>query len=306
MFGFNKPISVKEYLDRYNRLISSGSFISKEVESILKKIESAINDYLRKYEDMMEPVKHNLLKEVIRNISDIRARYATATRQEHQEAYNHIASLFDKYASLGPVYLLRHATRSQTEGREMSEMGVKESKKFAELIRDEILLVPKEVQVIIRTSELKRTDLFARVISYINKSDAGKHVKFSIDQDKRLFLEAYSDRAEKAYIQTLSKYTDKFDAFMDWVEKKSPWDELIRDKEDPGPELVLRNMTGFVQEAQGWASRNDSIYPIVIGISHGWRLDILCYTLTKERKVLSTSEFAKFENNRFYYKGKWY
>ena len=51
MFGFNKPISVKEYLERYNHLISSGSFVSKEAESILKKIESTISDYLHNHKE---------------------------------------------------------------------------------------------------------------------------------------------------------------------------------------------------------------------------------------------------------------
>jgi len=309
MFG-SKVINVEFYLGKIKHNLKSSSklFNFKENENYAKKIYDFVDYYIKKNDIEIHQNKLYYLKKIRDYLLDF---IVLCDKEKDRNKINELFLLlieeFNRYALFGSVYLLRHPDKTKEKGRSLSFLGVKQAKHAAELIKNDILLSPKPVKIEIYTSEIKRTEIFAKIIGHINKEKIDKDdIEFFQKEDERLFMGPISQGVYNLHEEAIKEYGNKADfiCFKNWLNKTKGFDKEIQEGGISDPIKVRNNIIAFVNFAIEEIS-NQNYYTIVIGISHSWILDTWLYHYTGIQEIISTAEYAKVEFNELYYRGKW-
>ncbi len=305
----SKTINVEFYIKKIeHNLKFSKIFNFKENKNYAQKIYHFVDYYIKNNNIEIHPNKLYYLKKIKDYMLNFIAGCDKETdRKEINNLFLLLIEEFNKFALFGSVYLLRHPDKTKEKGRNLSFLGVKQAKYVAELIKDEILLSPKPVKIEIYTSEIKRTEIFAKIINHINKAEKiGKNVEFYQKEDERLFMGPLSQGVFDLYEKAIKEHGDKADlvCFKNWLNREKGFDKEIQEKGINDPITVREAIIDFVNFAQERASDQD-YYTIVIGIGHSWMLDTWLYHYTGIEDIISTAEYVKVEFNELYYKKNW-
>ncbi|MFC1723017.1 histidine phosphatase family protein [Nanoarchaeota archaeon] len=306
----SRVVNVEFYLSVIKEKLSlPESFNWKENKDYAMKIMKFIHYYINKRHQEMHPDKLAHLKNARQELVEfIKLCNSQALIPEIAERFSKIENELDKYASNGCVYLLRHPDKTKQPGRSLSALGVKQAKHVAEMIKEDILLSPKKVRVVIRTSEIKRTKIFAKIIKHINKAKKiEKDVVVSLEEDKRLYQGSFSQSVIDIYMRLCKEHgSQKGDylTFKAWVNKKEGFDEEIKTLGIEDHAEVRRKVGEFVKNARKKV-KDKEYYTIVVGISHSWILDVWFLKYMAIQEIVGTAEYAKVELDKFFYKRKW-
>ncbi|MFC1728611.1 hypothetical protein ACFLZ7_04060 [Nanoarchaeota archaeon] len=316
MFLFpTKQVNVEFYLDKLkHNIISSAPFNFRQNINYAERILGFLHEYTEKRKGELHPIKLGHLKEIRTNL--INFIDALMKKDKNEVLFVKLRVAFENYASSGSVYLLRHPDKFKVEGkaltpgkgRALSSLGVKQAKEFAEMIKEEILVSPKPVKVIIRTSEVNRTHLFANIIKQINKAHKldNKKIEVSQAEDKRIFIGPVSENAWQLVELAVKKHGRKGElfGFKDWVRREGEFGEEIKKKGIVDPQKVRNDIHDFVKSSL-IEIKDPTHYTLVLGISHSWMLDTFLYKYFGIEEIISTAEYAKAEYDSIYYKGRW-
>lgn len=301
IFG-SKRVNVEDNIKRINHILDSSvskKFIDKKISAQLEQnlngLSKFINYFLDRYKPYLHPEKISKLKQVYDKIISMEDSCKKADLHEINNMNEQLRFLLGDCFEKGILYLIRHPEKTKEAGRSLSLKGVKESKVFAELVCDEILLCPKKVNVFIFTSEIKRTALLGQMIEreiYQILHKYSKVVSFrGIREDHLLYIK-WTAESEKSITPALKQ--GEFYAFEEWRKGN------VKDTPDFGE--VASEIRSFIRKNIDLPSKNE--WNIIIGIGHSFNIDSYLYLATggKIEKIIGTTEFARFEEKMMIYR----
>jgi hypothetical protein len=301
-----KLINVEEQIDeitqklRKLKLLDPNKFST--IKYLLKQLQRFIHSYSKRW-----PIHSSKLNELIQSNNALLNCLAAIDEQNVKELrtnFSNFKNNINKYSSQGSLYLIRHPDKSPlpTPKWLLAKSGVKQAKKFSEMIKEEILMSPKPVRLLIYTSEISRTQMFSKLIEHVN--DPKKIGKINLDINSQRSHNLYLGPVGEGFIN-IYKRLGPYKTTLAWITKTEGMKEVINNGEINAPEKVLAGIKRFVS----WGRKEISApnyYTIIVGISHSPILDIWLFSQHNNvKKLISTAEYAKIEFNSVYYKKKW-
>ncbi|MBU0666749.1 MAG: hypothetical protein ABIC91_07850 [Nanoarchaeota archaeon] len=311
MFFSTKQIDVKFYLDKINHNLESNNFFNfEENKKYAEKIIDFLTEYLNKYSHEIHLIKRNRLRKALEYLKNFRHCCKRKKKDSCQIIFEEIKKEFHEYTIAGSVYLVRHADKSKEENRNLSFMGVKQMKHFAEQIKEEIMIAPKPVEIQIYYSEKRRTLIFSNIITHINKAEklCDKEITIVEKKDSRLLFGNFSDEEFADLELDMEKYgpdEGTFIHFEKWIGGRGIFSSQMKNKHAPDAFVIKNKIENFVTFGRKETLRTDK-YVIVIGVSHAFILDSFLYYHALRNQIISTAEYAKIEINSLFYNGGWY
>lgn len=256
----------------------------------------------------------------IRKVAESLLSAASSTDKSRvREASLNLMNLFDALFSNTVVYLLRHPEKTTQKGRVLTDVGVKQVQEYASLLVNEILLCPKNVTVVMSTSEIPRTQKFAQLVAYRLKKLAemqGRRV--SIENKGFDYRLAFRFTPEE--IGFLGKTAQEkglivdygFVQFSDWLANADLYLGKFPKLHHPAP--IVRDLQDFVSwSRREWVSTGhlwqlSPVWGVVLGFTHSWILDAfrVHYAGKDVKDIVRSGGFVKIDGNQIFIDGKWY
>jgi|GEM_PF-5152908 len=311
MFG-SKLVNVEEYLNEIEHNLKSSKINFDVCTHKANKIYDFIKYFIAKRYAEIHVIKLGHLRNAEQHLHSFVVNCYDKKINEATNDFNLIKAELMRFASFGEVYLLRHADKPKADrksmGFEMSELGVKQAKHVAEMIEEEILLVPKPVVIKVHCSEQKRTAVLGRVMKFLNNAHKIGKKDITImgpTEDQRLFMGNFSDDAMKFLTEHL-KNEGEVKTYLEWVKaEQGVFGDLIKSGKLQHPKISESSIHNFVATEQQ-ETFDSNHYTIIIGVSHSWTIDVWLMHYTGIQEIISTAEYAKVERGSLYYKGKWF
>ena len=299
MFSFfTGLVNVEEGFHEAEKFLKQKQYAA--AQNVLQKAGKFIGSLNENHVLSLHPNEQAVLGKVLKDI----ARAEAAAREQSASSMTAVTKARENLGEmfkLSSVYLLRHPEKPK-KGVDtlpnLSSQGVRQAKRFAEYLGEEILLCPKPVRVVLQCSDLRRAWLFAEVIRRKLQQlvhHYHKNVTFSVvTQHPALYFRFTKDNVA---VLEVDYAKNEFEAFSKWVNNKYP---------------NFPKATKVAQEVESWARQgtgqsSDQEWTVVVGVSHSFIIDTLLYFTTSEHSsIIPTANYARFVGREMGYLGKWY
>ena len=222
---------------------------------------------------------------------------AQASLQEPKRLRESIQLLQEKLETpfkVSSVYLLRHPEKpskkdlSANPDRKLSLRGVRQAKKFAEYLAEEVLSCPRPVKISLFCSELRRTYLFAEII----RRKITQRKEF--ENKKNITIEAITQHPALAFrftgpgmdqLREVYKSKGEMVAFEEWIDGKY---DLVNYKQ------VARELEAW--KTQATRESCTDAWHIVVGVSHSFIIDALLRVKigAEHTNIIGLADFIRF------------
>ena len=299
MFSFfTDLVNVEEGFHEAEKFVKQKQYAA--AQNVLQKVGKFICSLNKNHVLSLHPHEQAVLDKVLKDIANAEAgaqKQSSSAVTALLKAREDLAAMF----KLSSVYLLRHPEKPK-KGVDtlpnLSSQGVRQAKKFAEYLGEEILLCPKPVKVVLNCSDLRRAWLFAEVVRRKLQQIVHhyhKNVTFGVvTQHPALYFRFTKENLAALEVDYAK---NEFEAFAKWVNNKYPH---------------FPKATNVAQELESWARQgtgqpSDREWTVVVGVSHSFIIDTLLYFTTMEHtSIISTANYTRFVGREMGYLGKWY